>query len=390
MFFTILKFAFFTWKNKNVSILSAHAHYYHVYQEESVKINSRHARKCYVNFMASMFKIIGRFLERQLAKSDDFDIPLLRRWNTIRACFRGWSKFAWLLLFTELWTIWTRFFARRWTQTIQAAMSLWNLHCVISLRKLLHALVCALFFVSSKKFIFLNLRHGCFHKGDTVFRSVILNSMFILRKSGKEVQDAVSSFKMAGIEELLAGPESEFFQNVKKILRQHMTTDTETTTSTFDIKSIVATCHSQDFPLHDNGKKGVFFRKQWGCTIFRGDSKTPLTLLPKEIGLAKKNSAISVCLTVSRDTLDACGVHVDDLEINNGDEIKLTITLMSSRSMEQFLREVSSMSTETVRGPNLWFHPRSQDNANTFKLEGCKFTCTRCWFAPWTSNRDLL
>jgi len=128
-----------------------------------------------------------------------------------------------------------------------------------------------------------------------------------------------------------------------------MAADTETTTSTFDVKSIVATCHSRDFPLHDNGNKGVYFRKQWGCTIFRGDSKTPLTLLPKEIALAKKNSATSVCLTVSRDTLDACGVHMDDFEINDGDEIKLTITLMSTRSMGQFLREVSNMSTEMAK-----------------------------------------
>ena len=180
-------------------------------------------------------------------------------------------------------------------------------------------------------------------------RSVILNSMFILRNGGKEVQEIVSRFKIAGAKELLAGPESKFFQNVKNILRQHMAADTETTTSTFDVKCIVATCDSRDFPLHDNGKKGVFFRKQWGCTIFRGDSKTPLTLLPKEIALAKKKSATSVCLTVSRDTLDACGVHMDDFGIDDGDEVKLTITLMSTRSMGQFLREVSNMSTGMVR-----------------------------------------
>ena len=162
------------------------------------------------------------------------------------------------------------------------------------------------------------------------------------------MQSVVSNFKFAGVKQLLTVPENTFFRNVKKLLRQHMIADTETTTSTFGIKSLVATIQSQDFPLHDGKDVGVFFRKQWGCTIFRGDWKTPLTLLPEEIGLAKKISPTAVCLSMSRDTMDACAVCVGDLDINDGDDIKLTITLMSNRSMQQFLREVSSMKAATV------------------------------------------
>merc|ERR1719181_2691402 len=51
---------------------------------------------------------------------------------------------------------------------------------------------------------------------------------------------------------------------------------------------------------------------------------------------------------MSRDTMDACAVCVGDLDINDGDDIKLTITLMSNRSMQQFLREVSSMKAATA------------------------------------------
>ena len=128
-----------------------------------------------------------------------------------------------------------------------------------------------------------------------------------------------------------------------------MIADTETTTSTFEIKSLVATIHSRDFPLLFDGKdNGMFFRKQWGCTIFRGDAKTPLTLLPEEIGLAEKISPTAVCLSMSRDTMDACGICLGDLDINDDADIKLTISLMSHRSMQQFLQEVSSMKEATV------------------------------------------
>ena len=163
------------------------------------------------------------------------------------------------------------------------------------------------------------------------------------------MQSVVSNFKLAGVKQLLAAPENTFFRNVKKMLRQHMIADTETTTSTFEIKSLVATIHSQDFPLlHDGKDNGMFFRKQWGCTIFRGDAKTPLTLLPEEIGLAKKISPTAVCLSMSRDTMDACGICLGDLDINDDADIKLTISLMSHRSMQQFLQEVSSMKAATV------------------------------------------
>ena len=53
------------------------------WQEESVKINSRHARKCYVTFMTSVFKIIGRFLEKQLLNGGPFEISLIRRCNAV-------------------------------------------------------------------------------------------------------------------------------------------------------------------------------------------------------------------------------------------------------------------------------------------------------------------
>ena len=79
MFFTILNCEFSVKKKLCIFLVSWLTIFCHACQEESVKINSRHARKCYANFMASMFKIIGRFLEHQLTKSAAFDIPLLRR-----------------------------------------------------------------------------------------------------------------------------------------------------------------------------------------------------------------------------------------------------------------------------------------------------------------------